>query len=411
MKRALSSILLIFISINLFSLSIEGGNIENPFPSEENLKNFNFSDIAVYYPEIEINLITTETGDELYSYFGHTSLEINVPSIRPSFFDYGFFSFSEGFYRNFIFGRLLYNVYQTDGTRRIEAFKSEDRTVHRTPLSLGIQEKNAILSFLLYNTRPENNTYLYDYYFDNCATRVRDIYNEATGGAFKTWASGINTGLSLREEANIHLDKSPLISFTLNFLEGPSIDKAANLYEASFLPINLMKAIEQYQDTESTMVYESASRQNTRSHSLMYYTCLFSVAYFFIALLLYGSKIRFFNRLSDIINALIYLYFFILSTLLIFFMAFTNHSVTYFNANVLYANPLMIILLAEAIRGKRTKKRFYISVLELIIIASALIIKGMFPLFFIQENIPHLIFLSALYLINVIHYFISKERS
>ena len=244
----------IISSFPINSASISKEMLDNPFPSVENLEAFDFESRQLTYPGIEINLMTTETGDEVYSYFGHTSLEVRLPGCIPLFYDYGYFSFSDGFYLDFVLGRLFYNVYATDGEMRISGFKSANRTVHRTPLDLSPKMKNAILEFLSYNTEPENNTYLYDYYLDNCATRVRDIYNEATGGEFKRWAEGMKTGSTLRKSANLYLDKNPIVSFTLSYLQGPAIDKPITLYEECFLPLSLMKAIESFEGVESTTV-------------------------------------------------------------------------------------------------------------------------------------------------------------
>ena len=261
MKRVILILIAIISSFPINSASISKEMLDNPFPSVENLEAFDFESRQLTYPGIEINLMTTETGDEVYSYFGHTSLEVRIPGYIPLFYDYGYFSFSDGFYLDFVLGRLFYNVYATDGEMRISGFKSANRTVHRTPLDLSPKMMNAILEFLSYNTEPENNTYLYDYYLDNCATRVRDIYNEATGGEFKRWAEGMKTGSTLRKSANLYLDKNPIVSFTLSYLQGPAIDKPITLYEECFLPLSLMKAIESFEGVESTTVYEAEGRK------------------------------------------------------------------------------------------------------------------------------------------------------
>ena len=335
MKRALVILLSLISLFPLYSASISKESLENPFPSEENLKAFDFENRDITYPDLEINLITTETGDEIYSYFGHTSLEVVIPEYGPIFYDYGYFSFSDGFYLNFLLGRLFYNVYATDGELRIAGFEMEDRTIHRTNLDLTDKMKNAILSFLSYNTRPENNTYLYDYYLDNCATRVRDIYNEASGGKFKKWAEGIRKGSTLRKSANLYLDKNPAVSFTLNYLEGPSIDRPVSLYDECFLPLTLMHAIEEYESHGSSIVYSSETRKEYRTLSLNTWTLIFSISLYFTALLFYSSKHRTIRRLMDILLSLLYIYLFVLSSVLLFMMCFTNHSVTYFNANLL----------------------------------------------------------------------------
>ena len=410
MRKATILIALLLLPLSLFSISVNGNEIENPFPSRENLEAFGFERQSDIFRGIEVNLITTETGKEIYSYFGHTSLEVLIPGYRPVFYDYGYFSFSEGFYRNFLFGRLFYNVYASDGELRLKGFEAEDRSVHRTPIDLSEEALSAIFSYLQYNTRSENNTYLYDYYLDNCATRVRDIYNEATGGEFKRWAEGMKTGSTLRKSANLYLDKNPIVSFTLSYLQGPAIDKPITLYEECFLPLSLMKAIEIFEGVESTTVYEAEGRKEFRDLSLNTWCLIFSLSLYFIALFFYSSRKKAVRRIMDIIMSVIYIYFFILSIVLVFVMCFTNHAVTYFNANILYANPLILIMAAEALRGRRCSKRFAYSIISMSVIAIAFIMKALFPLVFIQENLGILMVMSSIYLINITYYFLQKER-
>ena len=410
MKRFIALIMVTFMLSLLFAASVKKEGIENPFPSLENLEAFDFERQSEVYPDMKINLITTETGDEIYSYFGHTSLELILPSLPPLFYDYGYFSFSNGFYINFIFGRLLYNVYATDGAMRLDLFEMEDRTVHRTELKLSNQMKNAIFSFLRFNTREENNTYLYDYYLDNCATRVRDIYNEATGGDFKRWAEGIYNGTSLRRCANLYLDKNPIVSFTLNYLEGPSIDKPISLYEECFLPLHLMEAIEEYEMIESDVIITSEGRNQYRTLSLNTWTLIFSLSLYLVTFILYSSKRRWIKRIADMLMGILYLYLFVLSAVLLFMISATNHTVTYFNANLLYINPLIIIMAAEAIRGRKINKRYWYSIISLALLALAFIFKALFPDVFIQDNLSVLMLSGSIYLINITRFFIEREK-
>ncbi len=402
MKKILAFLFLLCTFISAFSASLSSEMIKDPFDSLENLEAFDFESRKTAFPDIEINLITAETGSPVYSYFGHTGLEVILDEERASlFFDYGNFSFSDGFYSKFIRGLLLYNVFLSNGDARISYFTADDRTVYRTPLNISTKMKNAVYQFLSYNIKEENNTYLYDYYQDNCSTRVRDIYNEATNNGFKAWAESIYRKTTLRREANKYLDKSPVISFTLNFLEGPSIDRPVSLYDECFLPETLMHAIEAYEEEESEVIHRSESRRSYRSLSLEASTLLFSVALYLTSLLFYSSRIKFFNRLMDIALSAIYIYLSVLSALLIAMMLFTNHSVTYFNANFLYANPLIIIMAAEAIKGKKINKRYYYSIASISILTPAFVLKGLLPHIFIQDNIPVLTLMASLYLINI----------
>ena len=126
-------------------------------------------------------------------------------------------------------------------------------------------------------------------------------------------------------------------------------------------------------------------------------------------MLLYASKRRWLCRLSDILNAILYLYLALLSAVLLFMMSATNHSVTYFNANLLYANPLIIIMAAEALRGKKEGKRYVFSLISITILAIGFSMKAIFPEIFIQENLPVLTLMGSVYLINISRHFLNEK--
>ena len=127
---------------------------------------------------IEFSVITIGPyEDELYSAFGHSGIRYRDKLNNIDlFYNYGIFDFDQpNFYLNFLNGRLLYMVgkynYQT-----VESFyTNQKRYVKEQVLNLNDSEKIILFNYLEQNIRPENRTYLYNYVYNNCATKIRDI--------------------------------------------------------------------------------------------------------------------------------------------------------------------------------------------------------------------------------------------
>lgn len=410
MRKGLLSVILICISSLLCAASVRGVNIEDTFESTDNLSLFSFTeevDDASYYDDVHFYLVTQAPGDEVYTWFGHTGLMMESPQ-GSIMFDWGTFSFSPSFYLDFCFGRLYYIVNTNRADTVINRAVSENRKVEITELPMNAAAKKGLMEFLAYNTEPENRNYLYHYYLDNCATRVRDIVDFTSGGAFRAWAEGIMTGMTFRDLSTLYMNKNWLVSFTLNFLEGPSIDRQLNLYEACFLPDVLNSAVKTFYALDDNVVFQG-EEEDHESLPLVCTTLIISLALTLILFLLrhFGHE-----RLYGLVCAVIWLYTGIASSVLFFMMFFTNHDVTYFNENLLFVNPLVFIIAFQSIAavftpGKTRKASMYTARILLILSVTDLVLKGLFPLSFIQNNAAVFAFILPLYLLTA---FPEKER-
>ncbi len=263
-------------------------------------------------------------------------------------------------------------------------------------LELTPESKKAVADFLNYNAKEENRTYLYHYYLDNCSTRVRDIYNAATLDDFREWAEEIDTGLSFRDYTTLRMDSSFPVNWTLNALQGPMVDKKINLYEACFIPSVLNSAIEQYQNTEAEIVIEAAKEVKVPENSNLMLISLLVALLLFLALTLLPY------RLSYLIETLFNLFFLVLSSVLMFFMFATDHDVTYFNENIVFLNPLILIPFIGAFKSLITNRKSgkpSLIIYRVLTIAAItlLVLKGLFPTIFYQENLPQIVILLLFY--------------
>lgn len=400
-KTAATLALIILALLPLGAVSLRPAPLADSFESLDNLALFDFSDEEgldeAYLDQVHFYLVTQAPGAPVYSWFGHVGLLVETPD-QSVMYDWGVFSFSEGFYLNFLFGRLYYQLLPSHPASSMSQAVREDRRLTILPLDFDNAAKRGAIAFLNYNARPENRTYLYHYYLDNCATRIRDLIDSATGGAFRQWAESVDTGLTLREYSTAYMEHSWPVAFTLNYLQGRSIDGSASLWDACFLPDVLMEAAATFFSQEAQVINEGREIELGDGSII-----LESFVVGLILAIVMHSLFRRSRRVYGILSIPVHLYFFLLSSVLLFMSLFTNHDVTYGNENLLVLSPLFVIPLIDSIRlAMKPKSRGRVTVacyrIFSILALAALVLKGLFPTVFSQDNFALFAFVAPLYL-------------
>ncbi len=294
---------------------------------------------------LRISLLTCTPGDELYSTFGHSALRvIDSSSSSDIVFNYGMFDFDDpDFYIKFVKGKLQYFV----AAEYFEAFKKEYQYYHRgiieQVIDLTGEEKKAIQKFLYNNIKEENKYYKYDFLFDNCTTRLRDIIvqNKKATPVFK---NVMPAGTSFRHAIHEYLDKNDKEwdKLGIDILLGAPLDPVMATEQQQFLPDNLMKAF----DSTGNLVVSSSSlypyQKPVENKSWLNPLVIFSVLLFFIVLLDFSK-----NKISAVfLKVFDVLLFFITGTigiLLVFMWFGTDHAMCKNNYNLLWAWPTHFI--------------------------------------------------------------------
>ena len=296
------------------------------------------------YGELEFYLVTGGPGSMVWENFGHSLILMVSPSSFPVAFDWGIFTFDESFFVNFAFGRLYYEAWETYGEYRIESLIADDRSVSILPLELDTKEKKNLYSFLMYSTEEENRTYLYDYFKDNCATRPRDIISWISGGELEEKLKSQKNTETLRKTVERHLSLSSFpVCWTISYLLGPEVDKESTVYDACFLPSRLEEEIAEWQGNESIEYYASQERADVPEKWSLKDRSLIMGFFLLLLPLLFLSGKRSLERTGDLLLGIVYLFFGILSSVLVFFALFTIHTVTYGNINVFIISPLAFV--------------------------------------------------------------------
>ena len=156
-----------------------------------------------------ISLLTGSPGTELYSTFGHSAIRVHDPSTGMDIvFNYGTFDFNTpNFYLKFAQGKLNYKLSIETFEQFRAGFIYENRSVVEQKFNLTQTQKNLLFALLEQNYLPENRFYKYDFFFDNCATRIRDLMITAFGEDFQyqypeEWK---NSGLTFRNLIDMYL--------------------------------------------------------------------------------------------------------------------------------------------------------------------------------------------------------------
>src|SRR5690606_5550069 len=140
-------------------------------------------------------------GDDLYATFGHSAVRVTDSSAGIDYvFNYGTFDFdTPHFYWKFVRGKLMYSLSAMDFPTFMQAYREEGRSVTEQVLNLSCPEKEMIWQFLQQNYLPENRDYKYDFLYDNCSTRIRDIFDKIFGPGWVVSNIIPEKGLTFRE--------------------------------------------------------------------------------------------------------------------------------------------------------------------------------------------------------------------
>jgi len=297
---------------------------------------------------LTVSLLTCAPGADLYSSFGHTAIRVQDRLLHTDYvFNYGTFQFDQpNFYLKFIRGKLEFMLSVASFEDFMYEYQATQRSVTEQVLRLNAREKQQILDFLIDNYQPSKRYYKYDFLYDNCATRIRNIlFTRIKGTSIKGKIVADHT--SFRDLIYHYLDKAgqPWSKLGIDILLGSRIDIAVDNQSAMFLPDYLSAgtaaatlAGKPYVQSEKKIIdLPSPISPSSKYLPLMVIG--------FICLLLLGSYYLLRNKpRAQLILDSILLYITGLLGLLLLFMWFgTNHQACKDNFNLLWAMPLNLI--------------------------------------------------------------------
>jgi hypothetical protein len=197
--------------------------------------------------ELTVYLMTMGPGKAVWERFGHNAIWIHDPVHgTEKAYNYGLFDLrQENFLVRFLQGRMWYWMQGFPAESYVELYRRANRSVWIQELEIPPSARRELQEFLEWNERPENRFYHYDYYLDNCSTRVRDALDRALGGRIRERTAGLATGTTYRFHTRRLTANDPLVYTGLLLALGQPVDRPISAWEEMFLPLALREHLRQ----------------------------------------------------------------------------------------------------------------------------------------------------------------------
>ena len=300
-------------------------------------------------PSSKIIVLTCSPGAELYSTFGHTAIRVHDPARNIDWvYNYGTFEFSDDFYLLFAQGKLDYALSKTDLTNFTNEYIYFGRQVLEQELIIELQDRQALLDALEKNYLPENRYYRYDFFFNNCCTRVRDMLKEVLGDELVFPNPIAPESMTFREMIESYQGHIPWGDFGIDLALGVPCDRYMEVEEDMFIPDYLMKHLGEAQFQGKTLCTQPKElvplMVNNLENKAFDWPCLLAV------LLMIATFVWAFRATTRTKERLLFdrvlLVFFGLIGVAVFLLWFaTDHTITKINLNLVWASPLHLLAL------------------------------------------------------------------
>ena len=313
---------------------------------------------------LEVSLVTYGPGDIYWERFGHDAIELrDTVSGEEVDFNYGVFNFDEkNFFFNFARGRMHYLIDAEVTTDEEEFYKQAGRSITKQQLAFTPQQAAALRDFLFWNLRPENAGYNYDYYADNCTTRVRDALDRALGGVIKARLTKLPGGMTYRQQTVRLMSAQPWLMLILDLGLGPYADQPLNAWQESFLPevlqtnIRAVSVADGHGGTQVLVQSEDLLSPNRLNAPPVTPPDL-RIPLGIVGLLFATLIVLAWHRAPSIyalLGSIFLLFAGIAGLLMLVLWTLTEHHSAWANANLLLFNPLAFVLL-RPLWSRRTK--------------------------------------------------------
>lgn len=356
------------VLLALPGVSARGQSTQSTQPADELALRQRGEQLIVY-------LMTMGPGDEIWEKFGHNALWVHDKAAGTDWvYNYGVFEFGGDFLIRFIEGEMLYRIQPMEAELTLREYQYFKRSIWVQKLNLPAVQKAKLQDFLEWNALPENRYYHYDYYLDNCSTRVRDALDRVLGGQIQRQTQELPAGVSFRWH-NRRVFCSDFWTYTgLEFILGQPVDREISRWQEMYLPIKMMEHLRQVQVrdeqgelvplvAEERLVYQGQAGVADAPPRF------WVIGYLLVGLLVGGvfavpARRGLRRRVDRIALGTLGVFWALLlgsaGTFLAWGCVFTRHWAVRSNENVLQFSPLalaLVVLIPMALRGKAWARR------------------------------------------------------
>lgn len=331
-----------------------------------------------------ISLLTCEPGNMLYTLFGHTAIRVKDAD-SDWVFNYGTFDFdTPNFYGKYIKGELMYQLAAQPFSSFYNTYDRMEVAVYEQELRLDSAQQQKLVRALMENYKPENRIYLYDFLYDNCATRVRDLFENQITDSESTyrWAIAKSSDKTFWNLLDEKLRIAPWCEWGIHTLLGQDGNNVATAREEMFLPEMLMQAVSQATIDGKPLAKEAVKiidyPKRIEVKTPWYVNPQF--AFWTLALVIIGGTFRM-KRTRFIFIPMLFLTG-VLGLLLFYLAAFSLHPMTNPNWNMLWACPLNLFFIPFLVKNRWRVINIYLNCYM------GLLIAGIAILFWTTPAIP-----------------------
>lgn len=351
--------------------------------------------------QLTVYLLTMGPGDQVWEKFGHDAIWIHDEANHSDIaYHWGLFDFADKeFFPRFIQGRMRYSMGAFDMNETVDAYRRANRTVWAQQLNFSPSERARLAEFIAWNIQPENRFYHYDYFRDNCSTRVRDALDRGLGGVIQRATENVSSHSTYRfHTARLTQDDWPVFTGTMMGLGQPT-DSDISAWEEMFLPVRMMDRLRTLRvagvsGSEPLVLNERVLVQATRApEDTQVRRGIFSYLEISLVILAFGLALWFVGKSRASLGLLTLATAWsvvagVAGVLLAGLWAFTDHLYSYKNENVLQLNPLSLIVAVLLLRLMWKRRRFPDTAPSRFTIGSTLLVAGLSALGFVLQVFP-----------------------
>lgn len=306
----------------------------------------------------KISVLTIGPGSSLNDSFGHSAYRVK-DSLIDIVFNYGVYDFdTPNFYTKFAQGKLNYKIGANYFEDFRESYINQNRTIREQDLNLTLDEKQSVFNYLSRNYEPANQYYLYDFFYDNCATKIRDVLVIALNDRIEFNKPESIQPKTFRNLIQQNLKWNSWGSFGIDLALGSVIDRIAKPTEFMFLPDYI------HEFFDSAMIKSNPDKKlvnndrvifqysQTKSSSNFLLSPLFiigitSLLIIYISYNDYRQQKR--NKLLDF-----FLFFFtgLIGVVILLLWFATDHEATAQNYNLLWAFAINLFVVFQVFKNK-----------------------------------------------------------
>jgi len=299
--------------------------------------------------ESTISLLTCGPGPEVYTFFGHSALRVTDPVLKiDRVYNYGTFDFNvPDFYAQFLNGKLYYMLSVVRYQGFVPDYINEKRFIKELPLNITLEQKRELFNLLEINYLPENRHYWYDFFTDNCSTRIRDIVVKATGGKY-LWPPEPAEHLTYRQLIIPYISLNNWAKTGILLMLAAGADQESSQEGYMFLPDHMHRLFSQAKQADGTPLGKPEKILFMPDYPKPIGTGLLHPYTIFSILLLISWLMVFLRKMPVPLMKFFFFLLFLISgamgLLFSYMWFFSAHLVCHANLNLAWAFPLNIFL-------------------------------------------------------------------